>query len=212
MSASLSGSASWCRMHGPRCRCRAALTSKRCLRAAHRRPVDTNPTAGGIVDVVAAIEDLRPLRDRLQQVAQRRHRAVVQIGRAQPDAVEERARCSRRVASTSPLRSMPNAAHDLVGCDGAVLAPACRSGRDWCRLRATGSGVPVRSLAWHDAHCSSKTVLPAAAFVGSIGKRKLRRRLACAGSRSASRSARRNACLSSGAAPSRPSAESMITE
>src|SRR5437773_9389098 len=44
----------------------------------------------GIVDVVAAIENLRPLRLGGEQVGERRHRAVVQIRRAQPDAVEER--------------------------------------------------------------------------------------------------------------------------
>src|SRR3546814_11211597 len=44
-----------------------------------------------VVDVVAAPERLRPRGSRFQQVAQRRHRAVVQVGRAQPDAVERHA-------------------------------------------------------------------------------------------------------------------------
>ena len=44
--------------------------------------------AGLVEHVVASVEHRRPLRRGLEQVAQRRHRAVVQVGGAQPDAVE----------------------------------------------------------------------------------------------------------------------------
>src|SRR5689334_23467925 len=42
----------------------------------------------GVEDVAAAIPAGRAVRRRLEQVAQGRHRAVVQVGRARPDAVE----------------------------------------------------------------------------------------------------------------------------
>ena len=66
-----------------------------------------------IVEIVTAPEQLGPIRDGFEQVAQRRHRAVVQVRRAQPDAVEERRvvadRASPRPAPCArcPSRSRP---------------------------------------------------------------------------------------------------------
>src|SRR5574341_395845 len=51
-----------------------------------------------IVHVVAAVEDLRPLRGGLEELAQARHGAVVQIRRAEPPAVERHVRVAERLA------------------------------------------------------------------------------------------------------------------
>ena len=59
---------------------------------------DTKPTRSLIVDVVAAIEDLGPPVRRLEQIAKRRHGAVVQERSAQPDAVERVVGVSARLA------------------------------------------------------------------------------------------------------------------
>src|SRR5256885_4217621 len=51
-----------------------------------------------IEDIVAAIESLRPALRRFEQVSERRHRAVVQERRAQPDAVERHVGVAVRLA------------------------------------------------------------------------------------------------------------------
>src|SRR6266540_1637239 len=51
-----------------------------------------------IVDVVAAVEDPGPLRGWLEEIAQARHRAVVEIRRAKPHAVERHVRVAERLA------------------------------------------------------------------------------------------------------------------
>ncbi len=50
------------------------------------RPADLHR----IKDIVAAMKRDRPLLRRIKQIAQARHRAVMQVRRAQPDAVERR--------------------------------------------------------------------------------------------------------------------------
>ena len=45
-----------------------------------------------IENIVAAIKNLRTFRARIEQVAHRRNRAIMQIRRAQPDAIERHVR------------------------------------------------------------------------------------------------------------------------
>ena len=78
-----------CRTGGRRCCCRAATCRTGRMRGRRLAGTfDTKPTFCLIEHVVAAIEHRRPAFGRLEQIAQRRHRAVVQIRPAQPDAVE----------------------------------------------------------------------------------------------------------------------------
>src|SRR5262245_5931957 len=76
---------------------------------------------------------------------------------------------------------------------------------------ASGMRLPVRSLAWQPAQFASNTGLPAAASFASIGNGYLGGGFAVRYSCSHFTSPR-NSSFDFGAAPSRPSAESMITE
>src|SRR3546814_13076489 len=85
-----------------------------------------------VVDVVAAPERLRPRGSRFQQVAQRRHRAVVQVGRAQPDAVE------RHVGVAEGLAEMGEAPRVAGVQRRLVRSEERRVGKEWvstCRSR-----------------------------------------------------------------------------
>src|SRR5678816_2883634 len=75
-----------------------------------------------IVKIVAAPEYLRPLRGRVQQVAQRRHRAVVQVRRAQPETIEEGRVVTHQVLLDETLALVTKVARHAIGGDriGAV--------------------------------------------------------------------------------------------
>ena len=73
---------------------------------------ETKPSGAGR-SLVAAVKDLGPVFRRFEQVAHGRHRAVVQIGRAQPDAVE------RQVGVAVGLAEMREA---LVGIGGVEIS------------------------------------------------------------------------------------------
>src|SRR6266511_328565 len=76
-----------------------------------------------IVNVVTAIEYLGPISDPFEQIAQTGNRTVVQVWRAQPDAVEKSGDITARFVlhQTAPFDA--EIAHDLVRLDGSLLAP-----------------------------------------------------------------------------------------
>lgn len=76
---------------------------------------------GGVVPVPNAA---LLLLDRLEQVAQRRHRAIVQIRGAQPDAVEERGDIAVERIFHETFALEPHVSHHLVGRNGGLFVPA----------------------------------------------------------------------------------------
>ena len=96
-------------------------------------PVDDEPDAVPVVDVVAAVEHRRPL-VRKHQRTQRRHRAVVQVRRAQPDAVERHVRVAVGLAEVA---EPPRIALPIV-----FILPASSGVNDCSR---SGS-VPISSI------------------------------------------------------------------
>src|SRR5204863_4637766 len=76
-----------------------------------------------VVYIVAAIEFARPLRGRLQQIAQARYRAIVQIGRTQPDSVEVRHVVTRRVFFDQTAAFDAHLLDHLIGLHRVFLAP-----------------------------------------------------------------------------------------
>src|SRR6185436_19534032 len=83
-----------------------------------------------VIDIVGAIEDLRaPLG--IEQRAQRRHRAVVEVGRAQPDAVERRVGVAAGLAEVGQLPRVAGAERVLLDGElGRERALALRIGAD----------------------------------------------------------------------------------
>ena len=81
-----------------------------------------------IVNIVAAPEYLRTLRRRFQQVAQRRHRAVVQVRRAQPEAIEERRVVAHQVLLDETLALYTEVTYHAIGGDRIGAVPGADTG------------------------------------------------------------------------------------
>ena len=103
----------------------AALGSCRsaCRRASRRRSLRDEADVGLIVEIVARPEDLRPAGGRLQQVAQRGYRSVVQVRRAHPHAVEKRRVVPVERRLHEPLALDAHRRHHLVRGDRVFLVP-----------------------------------------------------------------------------------------
>ena len=133
-------------------------TSSRLPRRSASGPCGDETDFDRIVDVVAAIEDLRPLRRRLEQIAEARNGAVVKIGGAQPDAVEECGDVPIELRLDQSLALQPHVGHDLVRDFGARSRSRSRGGCDRCRFRPAGRAC--RSVRWHGTRRSSWRIPP----------------------------------------------------
>src|SRR5215204_2388177 len=77
-----------------------------------------------IVNIIAAIKNPGPIGRRIEPGAQRRHRAIVQIRRAQPDAVEKGGDVTARLDFDESFSLDAKTLHHLVGIDCRLLAPS----------------------------------------------------------------------------------------
>ena len=131
-----------CRTRARRCRCPAASVSnaEEALSVGRRHVRDE---ADASADRTRRSRDRTPraaVRRRLQQVAERRHRAVVQVRRAQPDAVERMVRVAVRLPE---VREAVRRVRDTARTGSRRTRP-CTSRADAGRCRSGRSAPPAR--------------------------------------------------------------------
>ena len=102
---------------------------------------------GLIVNIISAVKNLWPFGDRFQHVPQGWHRTIVQVRRAQPDAIEKGRDVAARLVldQTAPFDTKALALF-LFDRSPPVLLQVFNRSRS-VPTSSTGTRVPVRSLA-----------------------------------------------------------------
>src|SRR5262249_51288989 len=106
-----------------------------------------------VVDVVAAIESLGPLGGGLEEIAEARHRAVVQVRAAEPDAVEGHVGVAEGLAEVREAPRIARVERRLVhrevvrvAVETAPVGPDPLEGRDLAHVLA-GELAPASAMA-----------------------------------------------------------------